>query len=311
MDAARAGRARGLVYRLDQRAAQPELARALGHEQILQIAVVADRPAGAVIDVVHDAEKLAVDVAAEQPHRLVRIVQPRPGRVVGLLRRRGPVEVEIALPQRLPGHALVQAQRADRNLRGHGNAAISAWMRSSCGMVSAGRRPKPHSVAIENSLSTSPKIAIIRSISCRVTVSAGMKRSVSVRGALIKSPRCSANPTTCGPISLWRFSARSKPRPRTSPHWYCCDSSVSRLARCAPASATPARKPGLAISSKTAHPTAVADNPVTLPFGRARLLISPVAIGSPAIMTMGMSRVAFFAAWAAGVCTATMTSTRL
>ena len=56
---------------------------------------------------------------------------------------------------------------------------------------------------------------------------------------------------------------------------------------------------------------AVADDPVTLPFGRARLLISPVAIGSPAIMTMGMSRVAFFAAWAAGVCTATMTSTRL
>jgi hypothetical protein len=53
---------------------------------------------------------------------------------------------------------------------------------------------------------------------------------------------------------------------------------------------------------------AVADNPVTLPFGRARLLISPVAIGSPAIMTMEMSRVAFFAAWAAGVCTATMTS---
>src|SRR5262249_8978140 len=139
MDAARAGRARGLVYRLDQRAAQPELARALGHEQILQIAVVADRPAGAVIDVVHDAEKLAVDVAAEQPHRLLRIGQPPPGRVVGLLRRRDPVEIEIALPQRLPGRALVQAQRADRNLRGHGNAAISAWMRSSCGMATGGR----------------------------------------------------------------------------------------------------------------------------------------------------------------------------
>src|SRR5262249_59367727 len=46
MDAARAGRARG--YRLDQRAAQPELARAPRPEQILQIAVVADRPAGAV-----------------------------------------------------------------------------------------------------------------------------------------------------------------------------------------------------------------------------------------------------------------------
>src|SRR5215475_13482373 len=148
MDAARAGRARGLVYCLNQRAAQPELARALGHEQVLQIAVVADRPAGAVIDVMHDAEKLAIDVAAEQPHRLVWIVQPRPGRVVGLLRRRDPVEIEIALPQRLPGHALVQAQRADRNLRGHGNAAISAWMRSSCGMVSAGcgsvsQEPRP------------------------------------------------------------------------------------------------------------------------------------------------------------------------
>ncbi len=31
-------------------------------------------------------------------------------------------------------------------------------------------------------------------------------------------------------------------------------------------------------------------NPVTLPSGRARLLISPVAIGSPAITTMGMLR---------------------
>src|SRR5262249_30178445 len=207
MDVARAGGVGALVCRLDQRAAQPELAGALGHEQILQIAVVANRPAGAVIDVVHDAEKLVVDVAAEQPHGLVRIVQPRPGHVVGLLRRRDPVEIEITLPQRLPGRALVQAQRADRNLRGHGNAAISAWMQSTCGMVSAGCFPKPHSVAIENSLSTSPKIATIQSISCRVTVSAGMKRSVSLQ-ALIKSPRCSANPTTCGPISLWRFSAR-------------------------------------------------------------------------------------------------------
>src|SRR5262245_9315775 len=52
-----------------------------------------------------------------------------------------------------------------------------------------------------------------------------------------------------------------------------------------------------AINSRlfAAASAAVADNPVTLPFGRARLLISPVAIGSPAIMTMGMSRVAFFA----------------
>src|SRR5262249_59547455 len=95
--------ARAASYPASISAAQPELARALGHEQILQIAVVADRPAGAVIDVVHDAEKLAVDVAAEQPHRLVPIVQPRPGRVVGLLRRPDPAESEISPPQRLPG----------------------------------------------------------------------------------------------------------------------------------------------------------------------------------------------------------------
>ena len=47
--------------------------------------------------------------------------------------------------------------------------------------------------------------------------------------------------------------------------------------------------------------------------GRARLawqVMNPNAMGSPAgAMTMGMSRVAFFAAMMAGVCEATITST--
>ena len=56
----------------------------------------------------------------------------------------------------------------------------------------------------------------------------------------------------------------------------------------------------------------VADNPVTLPSGLARFVISPVAMGSPADpMTIGMSRVAFFAAITAGACEATMMSTLL
>src|SRR5882757_293059 len=68
-----ARRPRLAVDRIDQGAAESELARPLGHEQVLQIAIVADRPARAVIEVVHDAEQLAVDGGAEQPHRLVRI----------------------------------------------------------------------------------------------------------------------------------------------------------------------------------------------------------------------------------------------
>ena len=49
--------------------------------------------------------------------------------------------------------------------------------------------------------------------------------------------------------------------------------------------------------------------PVTFPPGRARLATSPVPTGSPSgIMTIGTVRVAFFAAWAAGVVVTTMMS---
>jgi hypothetical protein len=55
---------------------------------------------------------------------------------------------------------------------------------------------------------------------------------------------------------------------------------------------------------------AVADSPVTLPPGRARVAIRPVSTGAPAgAMTIGIVAVAFFAANTAGVNLATITST--
>jgi len=55
---------------------------------------------------------------------------------------------------------------------------------------------------------------------------------------------------------------------------------------------------------------ALADKPLTLPPGRARLAMSPVPTGSPAgAMTIGIWFVARFAACTAGVWEATMTST--
>src|SRR5262245_14213436 len=54
VDPARASRARPLLDRRDQRAAEPQIARAFSHEQVLQIAVVADGPARAVKEIVHD-----------------------------------------------------------------------------------------------------------------------------------------------------------------------------------------------------------------------------------------------------------------
>jgi hypothetical protein len=54
---------------------------------------------------------------------------------------------------------------------------------------------------------------------------------------------------------------------------------------------------------------AIKDTPVMFPPGRLRLGTKPVPSGSPDIMTIGISLVAFCAASAQGVYTATMTST--
>src|ERR1700748_16556 len=60
-----------LVDRLDQRPAEAVTTPALADKQILQIAVIARRPGRAVKQILHNAGELAVDVAAEQEHRLV------------------------------------------------------------------------------------------------------------------------------------------------------------------------------------------------------------------------------------------------
>src|ERR1700733_1728031 len=57
------------VHRLDQRAAEPKPARAVDDEQILQIAVIARRPARAMIEILDDAGQPALDIGAEQEHR--------------------------------------------------------------------------------------------------------------------------------------------------------------------------------------------------------------------------------------------------
>src|SRR5262249_19079826 len=54
---------------------------------------------------------------------------------------------------------------------------------------------------------------------------------------------------------------------------------------------------------------AIRDTPVMFPPGRLRLVTRPVPTGSPDITTIGISRVACFAASAQGVYTATITST--
>src|SRR5262249_23867456 len=118
VDAARARRTRLLFHCLDQGAAEAELARMLGNKQVLQIAIVARGPARAMEEIVRDAGKLAIDVRAKQMHRFVRVVEPRPGHVVGLRRHRRLVELDIAGPQPLPVGALAEAYRTNVDL-GH------------------------------------------------------------------------------------------------------------------------------------------------------------------------------------------------
>src|SRR5262245_57895815 len=90
--------------------------RVFGDEQVLQVAVVADRPARAVEKVVRYAAKSSVHEGAEPLHRLRRIVQARPRHVRGLVGDHDPVEDLVALPQRLPVGALIHPQGPDLDI---------------------------------------------------------------------------------------------------------------------------------------------------------------------------------------------------
>src|SRR5262249_855715 len=125
---------------------------------VLQVAVVCDRPARAMKEVVHDAAESAAHIGAEHVHRFCRIVQARPGYGRGLVGDHHLVEGLVTLPQRFPVGTLVRADGPDHDIGGghaptptglQRSSAAAALIRNSCGIVSAGRGPKPHSVAIE------------------------------------------------------------------------------------------------------------------------------------------------------------------
>src|SRR5262249_38607810 len=121
IDAARTRAARALFHRRDQRTPESQMARVFGDEQVLQVAVVANRPARAVEEVVPDAAKAPAYIGAEHGHRFRRIVQARPGYRRGLVGDHDLVEGLVALPQRLPIRALIRADGPDHEIGcGHG-----------------------------------------------------------------------------------------------------------------------------------------------------------------------------------------------
>src|SRR5882724_5587318 len=73
-------------------------AGAFRDKQILQITVIARGPARSVEEILDDAGQLAVDISAEQEHRLIRIMKSLPGNIAGAGRERGLVEGDIAVP---------------------------------------------------------------------------------------------------------------------------------------------------------------------------------------------------------------------
>src|ERR1700704_666562 len=131
VDAARARGPCSVLDRQDQRASEPKIARAFGDEQILEIAVIAGRPARTVEEVVHDAAEALAQIGTEHLHRLRRIVQAAPGHGRGLIGDHDLVERLVALPQRLPVGALIRTDRAYRRIGcGHGRPAIGERLRS-------------------------------------------------------------------------------------------------------------------------------------------------------------------------------------
>src|SRR5499427_5450160 len=116
IDAARTRATRPFLHRRDQRTPESEMARAFGDEQVLQVAIVSDRPARAMEEVVHDAAEPPADIGAEHVHRFSRIVQARPGHGRGLVGDHDLVEGLVALPQRLPLRALIRADGPDHDI---------------------------------------------------------------------------------------------------------------------------------------------------------------------------------------------------
>ena len=99
----------------DERAPGAATAPVLGDEEVLQIDIVADRPARAMADVVDEPDGEAVVPRERAAHRLGGIEQPRPGHHARRLRDVGLVEGLIAAPQRHPSGVVGGCEGADRD----------------------------------------------------------------------------------------------------------------------------------------------------------------------------------------------------
>src|SRR3990167_5572156 len=91
------------IHLLDQRATDATTAYGFGHVQVLQVAVVADRPARAMEDPVHQPDRHTVLPGQRGKHRLGRVEKTLPGEGADLGRNVGVIEALVALPQRQPG----------------------------------------------------------------------------------------------------------------------------------------------------------------------------------------------------------------
>ncbi|MCY1557482.1 hypothetical protein D9M68_943340 [compost metagenome] len=110
----------------DQLTADAAAAQAFGHVEILQVDVVADRPAAAVEDEMHQPHGLAVLPGQRRVHRFARVEEALPGDSAGFAGDLGLVEALVALPEGQPGGVVGGADRADVE-RCTGHAGSFRW----------------------------------------------------------------------------------------------------------------------------------------------------------------------------------------
>jgi len=101
----------GLSHPLDQRPRRAPAAQLLLDEQVLQVAGL-PAPEHGVEEVVRDADQPAIEAGAEAV-QFGPVPQPPPGRLVGLVRDRIPVERLVPAGQAFPGVAVASVQRTD------------------------------------------------------------------------------------------------------------------------------------------------------------------------------------------------------
>lgn len=82
-------------------------------EEILQVAVVAPRLAGPMVECVHDADDLAIDECRKSEHWLPRIPQTLPGQIGRRVINGHAIERLVTLPEAQPVGVMLRGQRRD------------------------------------------------------------------------------------------------------------------------------------------------------------------------------------------------------